>query len=341
MKRVLVADAHVLCRKRLGDHLERLADVELVGRSPTGRLALTQLKFRSPDVVLIGLDLPELDPAAFTKAISALPGPVKVVALTAKGGATGDQEALAKALGASELLERPARPADEARLMERLERLLRGPSAQTPPPPRFIPAPIAARPHGPVAVVAIGLSTGGPHALMRVIPRLPRDLGVPVLIVQHMPSGFTHNLALSLDRASPLSVVEAEDGQAVESNRVYLAPGGRQMKVVREKGAVRVALNDDPPENHCRPAADYLFRSVAEVFAERSLGVIMTGMGDDGAKGLKVMHAAGAYVLGQDQATCTIYGMPRCAAEAGVVDEQVSLPDMADHILRRVRRRAG
>ena len=131
-----------------------------------------------------------------------------------------------------------------------------------------------------------------------------------------------------------------EDGDPLEGNRVYLAPGGLQMKVVRAGGAVRVALVDDPPENHCRPAADYMFRSVADVYGQRGLGVIMTGMGEDGAKGLGAMHRSGAWVLGQDQASCTVYGMPMRAAEAGVVDQVVSLNDMAEQIVRRVRRRA-
>ncbi|MCA9550199.1 MAG: hypothetical protein KC933_09195 [Myxococcales bacterium] len=340
MKRVLIADGSVAFRKLLADHLHGRPDVELAGRASTGRLALAQLRFKRPEILMLALDLAELDLKEVGAALAEGGTPVKVVAVAAQDGLTPAQSAAARSLGAAEVLARPKTAPEEARFLERLDRILGTVAGPTRAPgPASTPA--GARPApGPVSVVAIGLSTGGPHALMALIPKLPKDLGVPVLIVQHMPSGFTTNLAASLDRASALQVTEAKDGDPLEGNRVYLAPGGLQMKVVRAGGAVRVALVDDPPENHCRPAADYMFRSVADVYGQRGLGVIMTGMGEDGAKGLGAMHRSGAWVLGQDQASCTVYGMPMRAAEAGVVDQVVSLNDMAEQIVRRVRRRA-
>ena len=338
MLKVLVADESATSRKVLGDFLEGVEDVQVVGRASTGRLALAQARSTQPDLLTVALDMRDLDVVGLIKKLAGEPGAPKILVMTTQDELTSEEATEARQLGALEVLAKPGSPQEEVRFRARLSRILRslvarGAVAALPAPPRVVQDRRA-----PVAVVAIGLSTGGPSALMSMVPGLPGDLGVPVLIVQHMPGAFTAHLAQSLDRASPLTVLEAEDGIPVEGNRVYVAPGGRHMKVARERGAVRILLTDDPPENHCRPAADYLFRSVAAVYGERALGVIMTGMGDDGTKGLVSMRAAGAYVLGQDEASSTVYGMPMRAKAAGAVDQVVSLDEMAQQIVRRVRR---
>lgn len=198
------------------------------------------------------------------------------------------------------------------------------------------PAPPARRKAGPGSrpeVVAMGASTGGPKALERVLSELPRNLPAAVLVVQHMQAGMTTFLAETLAGKVGLPVEEGRDGARVETGKIYLAPGGWHMKVVLDaEGEVRIALREDPPENFCRPSADYLFRSVAEVYAGRSLGVILTGIGNDGAEGLRAMKARGVKVIAQDEGTSVVYGMPKAAKEAGVVDMELPLERISAEI---------
>lgn len=192
-----------------------------------------------------------------------------------------------------------------------------------------------------IEIVAIGVSTGGPQALTQVIPNLPADLGVPVVIVQHMPPTFTAALAASLNEKSAVTVVEGQTGQMLEAGMVYIAPGGKQTKIIRQSNqpAPSLLITDDPPENHCKPSVDYLFRSVAHLYASRALGVIMTGMGTDGVLGLRLMKQQGARTLAQDAGSCVVFGMPMAAIKAGVVDAVVPLGQLATAISQHVGRR--
>jgi two-component system, chemotaxis family, protein-glutamate methylesterase/glutaminase len=192
-------------------------------------------------------------------------------------------------------------------------------------------------------VVAIGVSTGGPGALLEVIPRLPADLGAPVLVVQHLIPEFTEALAGNLDRLSALKVVLARAGQPLEPGRVYLAPGNRHMVVRSSRpdhlGRVRTAigLNNGPPVQSCRPAADVLFKSLAPVYGRRTLAVVMTGMGRDGREGVRAIKRQGGYCLTQSEGTCVVYGMPRAVDLAGLSDEKVPLDRLAARIAALVR----
>jgi two-component system chemotaxis response regulator CheB len=186
--------------------------------------------------------------------------------------------------------------------------------------------------------VALGISTGGPQSLAQMLPMLPGDLRVPLLIVQHMPPLFTRSLADDLDQRCGLRVCEAGQGQCVLPGGVYIAPGGKQMRVTRENGAVIIDLNDDPPENSCRPSVDYLFRSVAEVYGGDAVGVIMTGMGSDGTRGCRLLKDRGAAIVAQDQASCVVYGMPRGLIEQGMADVVAPLDRIAAEIVRLVGR---
>lgn len=188
-----------------------------------------------------------------------------------------------------------------------------------------------------IDVVVIGTSTGGPQALAEVIPSLSQELAVPVLIVQHMPPVFTASLAQSLNLRSPLEVMEAQADQVIRPGQVLIAPGGRHMVVHRMtsssgNSSVRVGLNDDPPENSCRPSVDVLFRSVGSTYGRNVLAVVMTGMGEDGMRGVKALKERGCYCITQDAATCTIYGMPRAVDQAGLSDESVPLRHIASRI---------
>jgi two-component system, chemotaxis family, protein-glutamate methylesterase/glutaminase len=191
-----------------------------------------------------------------------------------------------------------------------------------------------------IQIVAIGVSTGGPQALNSVIPKLPGLLGVPIVMVQHMPTDFTAALAGALNRKSQLTVVEARSGQVLEPNTVYLAPGGKQMKVTRTQLSPDpiIIITDDPPESFCKPSADYLFRSVADIYQGHSLGVVMTGMGHDGAAGLRLMKAKGARVIAQDEETSVVFGMPMEAINAGVVDLVLPLDQIAPAIAGLVQK---
>lgn len=183
------------------------------------------------------------------------------------------------------------------------------------------------------AVVGIGVSTGGPRALTDLLPRLPADFPVPILIVQHMPPKFTASLAESLDRVCKLRVREAQDGDRVEPGRILLAAGGFHLRVVQGAMGDKVRLTQDPPERSCRPSVDYLFRSLAEAYGRRVLGVVLTGMGEDGWLGSRSIHAAGGRLLAQDRASATVFGMPRGPIEAGIA-QAIPLDRMADAIVQ-------
>lgn len=192
--------------------------------------------------------------------------------------------------------------------------------------------------HSKVSAIGIGVSTGGPAALPTLFENMPKDLNVPIFVVQHMPPLFVSALVESLNKCSSLPVVEAKNEEVPQKNTIYLAPGGKQMKVLTKAGGEYVIiLTDDPPENYCKPAVDYLFRSLAETFKNNVLGIIMTGMGKDGVGGAKLMKAQGAPILTQDQASSVVYGMAMEAVKAGVVDEVLPLSDLASAIEKRVK----
>ncbi|MCB1780386.1 MAG: chemotaxis protein CheB, partial [Candidatus Competibacteraceae bacterium] len=199
--------------------------------------------------------------------------------------------------------------------------------------------PIAAVPHLRVDVVAIGASTGGPNALATLVSRLPAQFPVPILIVQHMPPIFTRLLAERLATQTKLPVAEGVAGEILQPGQVWLAPGGSHMVLERQGTQVRLQLNQNEPENSCRPAVDVLLRSVAATYRANALAVILTGMGSDGLKGCEAIHHAGGQVLVQDEASSVVWGMPSFVVKAGLADGQIALPKLAEEITSRVRMR--
>jgi len=189
-----------------------------------------------------------------------------------------------------------------------------------------------------IDIVAIGTSTGGPNALAEVMPHIPADFPVPIVIVQHMPPTFTRFLAERLTASSPLLVREGVSGTALEPGQAWIAPGDYHMNLRREDGAVRLGVFQAPPENSCRPSVDVLFRSVAEIYRQNVLGVVMTGMGQDGLRGCEHIKEAHGRVIVQDEATSVVWGMPGFVAKAGLADCILPLPEIADEIVRRVNR---
>lgn len=191
-----------------------------------------------------------------------------------------------------------------------------------------------------VEMVALGVSTGGPNALQRVIPLLPANLPVPIVAVQHMPPLFTASLAERLDRDSKIRVVEAQEGMVLEAGTLYLAPGGKHLVLQRQENRLRTRLTETPPVNSCRPSVDVLFQSVEELLGGKVLTVILTGMGSDGANAVASLRAKGAYSIVQDEATSVVWGMPGAVATAGNADEILPLPDIAGRIAQIVQERS-
>ena len=275
--------------------------------------------------------------------------PRPVVMLSAAGSERGNEMTLrALERGAVEFVRKPSGPIsiDLVTVREQLIAALRAAAStnmrgikaalrKSPPKRPTEPAP-GTPPGGCSLVVAIASSTGGPRALAEIIPHIPSDLGIAVLIVQHMPKDFTRSLAQRLDLTSPMPVAEAVDNEPVAANRVYLAPGGVHMIVANSPTGPILRLDTGAPIWGVRPAADPLFKSVASVFGKNSIGVILTGMGRDGAEGLKLLRAAGGVGVVQDESSSLIYGMPQAALAAGGADHIVALAEIAKTLVQIV-----
>lgn len=352
--RVLVVDDTILYRTIISEILSAIDDVEVIGTASNGEIALAKIALLAPDLITLDVEMPVMDGLTTLRRLQEAPIKPLVIMVsshTRQGAATTLQ---ALQLGAQDFITKPDsddpkenrqtlankfRPLIQAIQTQRILRQTLGgieTTARQTPSPRPGPPP---QPGTRIKIVAIGISTGGPNALAALLPSLPEDFPVPIVIVQHMPKLFTGPLAESLNNKCAIQVWEGEQGQTLEAGCAYLAPGGRQMRVATPFGQQRYALEitDDPPENHCQPSADYLFRSIASVYQGRALGVIMTGMGCDGTLGLRLMKRQGAQVIAQDQASCVVYGMPMEAVKAGVVDVVLPLSGLAAEILRRVR----
>jgi two-component system chemotaxis response regulator CheB len=330
-------------RRLIGEIIDASPDFRVVGTARNGHEALKQIHALEPDIVTLDVEMPELD-GVQTLGYIMSETPRAVVMLSAAASQGGvDLTLRCLELGAVDFVRKPSGPisADLSSVATTLINALRAATqvnlagVQALARPRFVTqAPAVRARSGATTAVAIASSTGGPRALAEVIPGLPRDLDAAVLVVQHMPPGFTRSLANRLDGMSELRVTEAEHGDAVVVNRVYLAPGGLHMRVVSDgPGAWRIALDESPAVHGVRPSADRLFQSVAEQFGRASIGVVLTGMGKDGAEGLREMRGAGGIGIVQDRATSTIYGMPQAALLRAGAEHVVGLADVAPTIV--------
>lgn len=362
--RVMVVDDTVLYRKIVSDVLSTLPDVEVVGSAHNGRAAITKLASLKPDLLTLDIEMPEMNGIEVLDHIqrhSPRIGAIMLSTLTHEGGAMTMK---ALELGAFDFIPKPqsgtmvenrrkiaSAITPMVRAFQRSARIsgLLKPSAgpgrtEAVPTARKRPSMTHASLRSPInrakaEIIAIGISTGGPNALAKMLPGIPGDIGVPILIVQHMPPMFTRSLANSLAAKCAISVKEARQGEPLLPNTAYIAPGGRQMKIAAgADGKSRVIkISDDPPENSCKPSVDYLFRSVAHHYLGRATGVIMTGMGSDGTQGLKLLKKNGATIIAQNEATCVVFGMPKEASETGLADAVLPLDQIADKIVRTVR----
>jgi two-component system chemotaxis response regulator CheB len=324
--RVLVVDDSAFMRRLASQIIEDSGEFTVVGTARNGFDALKQIHALDPDLVTLDVDMPELDGLnTLGYIMSEVPRPVVMLS----AGTTGDgQTAALRALelGAVDFVRKPSGPIslDLRNVSEQLLGALRAAMQTNVAALRMMPRYVADRDEpsvdtveGATNAVVIASSTGGPRALTAVLPRLPRSLPAAVLVVQHMPTGFTKSLAQRLDGISPLLIDEAEDGEPVVHGRVYIAPGGQHMSVCESPAGPRISLNCEAPVWGVRPAADVLFRSAANVFGMSTVGVVMTGMGRDGAEGIRAILAAGGCAVAQDRETSTIFSMPNAAIEHG------------------------
>ncbi len=373
MIKVLIVDDSVVFRKILNEALSRHSGIRVVGSAVNGREALGKIRSLRPNLVVMDVEMPVLDGLQTLDQIRKQRLKVGVImfsTLTSKGAKTtldalskGAFDFVPKPTGAgafsesvkrieSELIPkieaygqahrpaavrslRPQKPQGAG--TQKIARLNTGNVARKPAAGAGAasrPAATNRKPSGfAPAVVAIGVSTGGPNALLEVIPKFPAGFGLPILLVQHMPPVFTTQLARRLNEKSRLQVVEAEDRQPVEAGTVYLAPGDYHMQVAKDGKDRIIRLSQEPPENSCRPAVDVLFRSVADVYGSRAIGVIMTGMGQDGLTGTRLLKGKGAVIIAQDKDSSVVWGMPKFVAEEGLADRICALQEIEPAIL--------
>ena len=348
---VLVVDDSAFMRRLIGQIIAGSPDFQVVGTARNGHDALKQIHALDPQIVTLDVEMPELD-GMQTLGYIMSETPRAVVMLSAASTQGGvDLTLRCLELGAVDFVHKPSGPIslDLAVISETLFAALHAATqvnltgVELLARPKYLTgAPFAASPRRQTSrAVAIAASTGGPRALAEVIPALPADLDAAVFVVQHMPVGFTRGLAHRLHRMSAIPVTEAEDGESVRASHVYLAPGGQHMRVVPERdGGQRIALDSTPPVWGVRPSADPLFVSVAAQYGRASVGAVLTGMGRDGADGLRAIRAAGGMGVVQDRETSTIYGMPAAALQRAGADRVAALADVAPAIVELLYTRA-
>lgn len=361
--RILIVDDSITYRSIMNTVLDAINGVTVISTASNGKSALLKLEQNEIDIVLLDIEMPEMDGLQTLQEITRLHPGVGVVMVSGTNRSSADITIQALQLGALDFIPKPDYDSVEQNIATLRQRLVPifetfegkhgTPTVKLTAPAEPVvssrpePATITPPPSSPnlgtfkADVIAIGVSTGGPNALIELIPNLPSNLGVPILLVQHMPPVFTASLASNLDKKSPLTVKEGAEGDVVQPNTVYIAPGGKHMVVREDGGMKKLFMNEDPPENSCRPAVDVLFRSIADVYGTNVLCVIMTGMGNDGALGVqKIKTRPGNVCLTQTADTCVVYGMPRAADEMNLSDERVPLNQLAARITSLVNTRS-
>ncbi|MFT5287374.1 MAG: two-component system chemotaxis response regulator CheB [Planctomycetota bacterium] len=344
--RVLVIDDSVVIRKIVTDILSEAPGIEVAGTAANGKIGLAKIEQLNPDLVTLDIEMPVMSGLEALPEIRKLRPNMPVVMFSASTGLGAEATLDALALGASDYVAKPASAGSSAAAIESVRKNL-------------IPKinalchrddkPIPQRAHGIAAkalkestsprrieLVAIGVSTGGPNALAAMMPHLPADFPVPIVVVQHMPPVFTGYLAKRLDSECKVGVREGEAGAILEPGACWIAPGGLHMIVARRGKKLVLELNEAPRENQCRPAVDVLFRSAAAATGSRTLAVVMTGMGQDGLHGCEEIREQGGQIIAQDEASSVVWGMPGFVSKAGLADETLPLSEIAQAIVRRV-----
>jgi two-component system chemotaxis response regulator CheB len=332
--RVLVVDDSALMRKLIPAILARDSSIEVVGTAMDGAFALKKIEELQPDVVTLDLEMPRMDGLEMLRLIMRR-APLPIILFSTHSTKGGYATLKALALGAVDFLAKP-KEAAAGHLEEIADQLIakikvakRAAKRKLPPVTVKEELPKLAKASRPALaprrVIAVGISTGGPNALQYVLSQIPSDFLSTIVVVQHMPEGFTEMFAKRLDECCPLEVQEARSGDLLLAGRVLICPGNRHMMVRRMPRGDMVVLSDGPPVNGHRPSADVLFHSVAQEFSLMSVGVLMTGMGEDGAEGLGAIKAAGGMTIAQSEDTCVVSGMPRAAILKGYANKVIPL----------------
>ncbi len=341
--RVLVVDDSALMRKLIPAVLARDPSIEVVGTAMDGAFALKKIEELKPDVVTLDLEMPRMNGMETLKSIMRhAPLPVILFSTHSKEGANATLNALA--LGAVDFLQKPAE-ASGGHLEEIADQLIAKikvakRAAGRKLPPVKVSEELQAKtktaraPAHPRRVVGIGISTGGPNALQFILSKIPGDFASAIVIIQHMPAGFTEMFARRLDTCSALEIHEARSGDLLLAGRVLICPGNRHMMVRRMPKGDVVVLSDGPPVNGHRPSVDVLFHSLAQEFGSVAAGVLMTGMGEDGAEGLRAIQATGGMTIAQSEESCVVSGMPKAAISKGYANKVVALDGIAAYLVR-------
>ena len=348
--KVLIVDDSAFMRNALSSMLSSDPEIKVIGTARDGVEAVEKVALLKPDVVTMDVEMPRMDGIEALRLImDKTPVPVIMVSSLTVEGAHVTLDALDH--GAVDFIPKNLSELSinivkiKAMLIDKVKQIARsgiGKKRKIPPPtsrqtaaPRVIP--VRATGERRVNVVAIGTSTGGPRALQEIIPRLPRDFPVPIVIAQHMPANFTKSFADRLNQLSQITVREAEEGEALKAGVALIAPGRGHMRVMRPRGIETVvSISENKEEFIYRPSVDYLMQSISELFPGRALGVILTGMGNDGALGLAAMKKTGSRIFAQNEETCVVYGMPRAVVDAGNADKVLSIDEIAGEIINAV-----
>ncbi|HUB83057.1 MAG TPA: chemotaxis response regulator protein-glutamate methylesterase [Bryobacteraceae bacterium] len=345
--RVLVVDDSVVIRRLVSHALEQDPLIEVVGAAANGVIGLQRVQQLNPDVITLDIEMPEMDGLEMLRHVRQTHSHVRTIMFSTmtERGAAVTLEALS--LGANDYVTKASNEGSLDRSMVRLrEDLLPrikqffqlAPASDGPVDVVTVPRNDRNLPKVPPRVVVIGVSTGGPNALSAILPALPASFPLPVLIVQHMPPMFTRLLGERLDSVCPLAVREASQGELVLGGNILIAPGDFHLRVAPNGAQVRVCLDQSAPQNSCRPAVDALFGSIAEVYGGAVIAVILTGMGQDGLRGARMLKTKGATVLAQDEASSVVWGMPGAIANAGLADNVLPLQQVVPEIIRRAAR---
>ena len=344
--KVFIVDDSVVVRRVVSRSFEVDPAFEVVGTSSGGKTALNKVNLYKPDLVILDYFLPDMNGPEILVHIKEMHPDLPVLMFSALPGADSRKVDEVKKLGAVDLICKPEGLGNNEQsekivrnvLIPRIRELF----PECTPINRSLPAIRPAQPDKHLTpreykIIAIGVSFGGPDALMKLMPAFPKNFPLPIVIVQHMPAGFTRSLASRLDNVSAITVAEAEKDQLLQPGEARIAPGGYHLVVQKKKDQVLFDTNEDPPEEGCRPAVDVLFRSVARVFGDKTLAVILTGMGKDGLNGSKEIVEAGGTLLAQDESTSMVWGMPGRVTEAGLTDKVLPLEAIVPEILSIIK----
>lgn len=341
--KVFIVDDSLVVRHLLSEVITKDPELELMGYATNGQNAIDKLATMTPDVLVMDIEMPEMD------GLQALPIirkshpqlPVLMCSTLTQKGAEATLKALS--LGAADYVAKPSNTASLANSIDELKNDLipkikslgasykrKSQLVSTP-----APAPVKIGVKKRIDIVAIGVSTGGPNALEKLFSFFPANFPLPIVLVQHMPPSFTKLMSDHLNSKSHLTIQEAKAGDVLKPGHVLVAPGGLHMVLTRQGNTIQVATNSEPPENSCRPSVDVLFRSVNDIYGDRLLAVIMTGMGSDGFKGCEAIRAKGGRVLAQDEESSVVWGMPGFVAKAGLADAVLPIEKLAGEIIER------